>query len=120
MKKKFKNFAEALKCLRLEKNYSLRQLAAKVRKEDGSSISPSYLHDIENNNRIPSANIVVQIAKELAYDADKLLALAEKISPEAEKLLKEQPAAGELLRKARETGFTDWETLKKFVDKQSK
>ncbi len=119
MKKEFESFATALRHLRGGKRLSLRQLAAKIKKGDGSSISPSYLHDIENKNRIPSAQIIVQIAKELAYDVDKLLVLAEKISPAAEELLKEQPAVGKLLRKAKETGFTEWEKVQKLIEEQS-
>ena len=119
MKKDFESFAAALKYLREEKRLSLRQLAAKIKKGDESSISPSYLHDIENNNRIPSAQIIVQIANELEYDADKLLVLAERISPVAEELLKEQPVVAKLLRKAKEVGFTEWEKLQKLIEEES-
>ena len=119
MGKDFESFASALKHLRVEKGLSLRQLASKIRKGEGSSISPAYLHDIENKNRTPSSQIIVQLAKELAYDADKLLVLAKKISPIAEELLKEQPVVGKLLRKAKEVGFTEWEKLQQVIEEQS-
>jgi transcriptional regulator with XRE-family HTH domain len=119
MKKDFESFAVALKCLREGKRLSLRQLAAKIKKGDGTSISPTYLHDIENNNRIPSAQIIVQIANELTYDADKLLVLAERISPAAEELLKDQPVVAQLLRKAKEVGFTEWEKLQKLIEEET-
>jgi transcriptional regulator with XRE-family HTH domain len=119
MKKDFESFAVALKSLREGKRLSLRQLASKIKKGDGSAISPSYLHDIENKNRVPSAQIIEQIAKELSYDVDKLLVLAERISPVAEELLKEQPVVTKLLRKAKEVGFTEWEKLQKLIEEES-
>ena len=42
--------------IRRERRLTLRQLVEKVRKEDGQSISPQYLNDIELNRRIPSYN----------------------------------------------------------------
>jgi len=117
MEKKSDKFSDIVRELRLAKNLSLRQLAAKIiNKKEGKPISPSYLYDIENSNRIPSADIIMQIANELGYDEDKLLNLAQKISPDAEKLLKEDPAVGELLRKAKESGFRDWEKLRKIIE----
>ena len=119
MANNFESLASALKHLRVEKGLSLRQLASKITKGDGSPISPAYLHDIENKNRTPSSQIIVQIAEELAYDVDTLLVLAEKISPVAEELLKEQPVVGKLLRKAKEVGFTEWEKFQQLIEEQS-
>lgn len=115
-----KSFGEELKRLRLDKDFSLRQLASRIIKEDGKSISPSYLNDIEKNNRIPSADIVEKLAKALDYAPDKLLALAQKISPEAEKLLKEYPAWGVLMRKAKETGFKDLKAIERIIEGKEK
>jgi len=114
------SFGEELKRLRLEKDLSLRQLADKIIKEDGNPISRSYLNDIENNNRIPSAEIVEKLAKALDYDPEKLLSLAQKISPDAEKILKEEPAWGVLLRKAKEAGFTDLKAVEKMIEEKAK
>lgn len=114
------SFGEELKRLRLDKDLSLRQLASKIIKEDGKPISPSYLNDIEKNNRIPSAVIVEKLARALEYDSDKLLALAQKIPPDAEKILKEDPAWGVLLRKAKEAGFTDLKAVERMIEEKAK
>jgi transcriptional regulator with XRE-family HTH domain len=61
--------AEARKKLGL----SQKQLAEKILREDGESISPQYLNDIERNRRSPSSdNIVREFAKALKLDPDYL------------------------------------------------
>lgn len=109
-----RSFGEELKYLRFEKNLGLRELAKMI------PISPAYLIDIEKNNRIPSAGVVEKIAKALGCNPDKLLALAQKISPETEKLLKEDPALGVFLRKAKEAGFKDWKSIEKIIEGKKK
>src|SRR5262245_49274485 len=61
---------------RRAQRWSLRQLAEKVKKEDGTPISPQYLNDIELNHRSPSTYVLRELARELALDFDKLLLLA--------------------------------------------
>jgi len=52
---------------------SQKQLAEKILREDGESISPQYLNDIERNRRSPSSdNIVKEFAKALKLDAEYL------------------------------------------------
>lgn len=105
-----RSFGEELKHLRLKKNLGVRELAKMI------PISPAYLIDIEKNNRIPSAEVIEKIARALNCDSDKLLTLAKKISPETEKYLREDPVIGKFLRKAKETGFTDWKALEKIIE----
>jgi transcriptional regulator with XRE-family HTH domain len=50
-----------------------RQLAEQVRKEDGSSITPQYLNDIEFDRRTPSEFVTRQIAKALGLAPDRLM-----------------------------------------------
>lgn len=65
--------AEARKALGL----SQKDLAAKVRKEDGQPISPQYLNDIEHDRRNPPSEfIIVQLAKHLKLRPEPLIAAA--------------------------------------------
>src|SRR5215510_6578699 len=50
---------------RRARRLTLRQLAEKVRKEDGQPISPQYLNDIELNRRVPSTYVLQELAREL-------------------------------------------------------
>lgn len=110
-----KSFGEEVKHLRLEKNLGVRELAKMI------PISPAYLIDIEKNNRVPSPDKIERIAKALNCDPYKLLKLAQKISTEAQEILKEEPAIGVFLRKAKESGITDWEALfKKIIEDETK
>ncbi len=64
--------AEARKKLPL----SQKELANRIRKEDGEPISPQYLNDIERDRRIPSAHVVEELARVLREDKDYLYHLA--------------------------------------------
>lgn len=100
-------FGDIIKKKRLEKNMSLRQLADKIFKEDGKTISRPYLYDIENNVRIPSPHIIVQLAKELGYNQEDLLSLANRMAPDTEKYVIDNPVIGRLLREAKDANV-DW------------
>lgn len=65
--------AEARKALRI----SQKDLAGKIRKEDGEPISPQYLNDIEHDRRDPPSEfLIVQFAKELKLSKEHLIAAA--------------------------------------------
>lgn len=65
--------AEARKALGL----SQKDLAAKVRKEDGEPISPQYLNDIEHDRRNPPSEFIIeQLAKHLKLRPEPLIAAA--------------------------------------------
>jgi len=72
----FGNFiAERRKQLEL----SLSKMAEMIKKEDGSTITPQYLNDIERNRRNPpSEGMIRQISNALGVSADYLLFLAGK------------------------------------------
>ena len=56
---------------------SQKELAGKIRKEDGEAITPQYLNDIERDRRNPpSEYLVAQFAKELDLSKDYLLLAA--------------------------------------------
>jgi transcriptional regulator with XRE-family HTH domain len=56
--------------------YSLREVAERVKKEDGESISPQYLNDIEHDRRIPSSEILRGLSRTLKIAEDYLNFLA--------------------------------------------
>jgi transcriptional regulator with XRE-family HTH domain len=112
-------FGSLLKKLRLKNNYSLRQLAQKIIKDDGKPLSPSYLNDIERGRRNPpSAYIVEQLAKLLGEDVDFLLHEAGKTATEVERIIKEEPKIGALLRRAKKIGFDDWDAVEQLVKRK--
>jgi len=66
--------AEARKALGI----SQKEVAALIHKEDGSSISPQYLNDIERDRRnAPSKHLILELARVLKLQPDYLFALAE-------------------------------------------
>jgi transcriptional regulator with XRE-family HTH domain len=65
--------AEARKRLDLTQ----KELAARIRKEDGTPISPQYLNDLERDRRNPpSEYLLKQFARELQLPDDYLLYIA--------------------------------------------
>ncbi|MEZ4271052.1 MAG: helix-turn-helix transcriptional regulator [Myxococcota bacterium] len=70
-------FGKAISDARKAKQWSLKDLAAKVKREDEGTISPQYLNDIEHDRRSPSSDwLVKQFAKALGLDTDWLYYLA--------------------------------------------
>lgn len=70
-------FGKAISDARKAKRWRLKDLAAKVKREDDGTISPQYLNDIEHDRRSPSSDwIVKQFAKVLGLEADWLYYLA--------------------------------------------
>lgn len=66
---------------------SQKDLAAKIKKEDGEAFSPQYLNDIEHDRRNPpSGGIIKQIAKVLKIPPEVLLYQAGELDPAAKGL----------------------------------
>ncbi len=62
---------------RKEKQWSLKELAARIQREDGQAISPQYLNDIEHDRRRPSSDhMLQQFADALDMSRDWLYYLA--------------------------------------------
>jgi len=74
-------FGEAIGKARKALGLSQKELAAKVKKEDGGgSISPQYLKHIENDRRNPTSDhLIRQFATLLSIDEGYLFVLAGKI-----------------------------------------
>ena len=72
-----KTFGQIISEARKALGLSQKDLAALVLKEDGESISPQYLNDIEHDRRNPpSAFIIEQLAKHLKLRPEPLIAAA--------------------------------------------
>jgi transcriptional regulator with XRE-family HTH domain len=106
---------------RRARRWSLRQLAAQVHKEDGTSISPQYLNDIELNRRIPAPYVLRELAQLLELDADHILMLAggggAVVREYFETYPEQEEAVVQLFRAAKQRRFGDWERLKRIVEK---
>lgn len=95
---------------RLALNISLRELARRL------GVTPSYVSDIENDRRVPSEGVLRRIADELTLDFDDLVARAGRIGPNAERYLRQTPAATTLFRRITEEKLTD-EEIRELIDK---
>jgi transcriptional regulator with XRE-family HTH domain len=70
------SFGATVRSARKDRGLSQRQVADKVRKEDGSAITQQYLNDIELERRIPSPHVIKELARALHLDLDLLNAMA--------------------------------------------
>lgn len=70
-------FGRAISEARKRKAWSLKNAAARIRRDDGQPISPQYLNDIEHDRRNPSSDhLVQQFAQVLGIHPDWLYYLA--------------------------------------------
>ena len=79
------NFGRIVLEQRKKLQISQKDLAASIRKEDGSSISPQYLNDIERGRRNPPPEYIIkQLAEKLNLTEDYLFYLAGKLPDDIE------------------------------------
>jgi transcriptional regulator with XRE-family HTH domain len=72
-------FGGAISAARKAKGLSQKELAERIKREDGEPISPQYLNDIEHDRRSPSSeHLVMQFSKVLGLDAEYLAFLADR------------------------------------------
>jgi transcriptional regulator with XRE-family HTH domain len=75
-----RTFGEVIAEGRKKANLTQRQLAARIKTEEGRGISGPYLNDIEHNLRHPPRGYLLeQFARELDLDVDLLYFLAKQI-----------------------------------------
>ncbi|MGO9605400.1 MAG: helix-turn-helix transcriptional regulator [Candidatus Binataceae bacterium] len=80
---KKKTFGEFLAQARAQSTFSQKDLAARLRKADGTPISAQYLNDIERDRRAPPSNeLIQQIASLLGVAEDVLFHHAGRLSPD--------------------------------------
>jgi transcriptional regulator with XRE-family HTH domain len=88
-------FGQIIANARRKLGISQKVLAERIKKENGESISPQYLNDIERDRRNPpSEYLITQFAKELRLNKDYLLLAAGTVPQEVkEKLSESDPDA---------------------------
>lgn len=116
-----KSFGNEIARLRRGKEWTIREFAQKVIKEDGEPMSPSYLCDIEQGRRKPPALVVIQrMAKLLDGDFDKLMELAHRTPPDIKEIVQGNEEVRRMLRKAKQSGFKDWKEVEEFITNRTK
>ena len=66
-------FGRAVSRIRKSRGWSLSYLASQILRENGKTISPQYLNDIEHDRRRPSSDHMIrQFAEVLGVDSDWL------------------------------------------------
>jgi len=112
-----KSLGKQVRDARIAANQTLRGLARDL------GLSPSYLNDIEFDRRVPSTEVLRQIADRLALSVDALLAAAGRvgIAKDAEQYIRETPSAGVLFRRVTTDRLTEdqLQSLIKQVDKMT-
>ena len=94
-------FGTIISAARRAEGLSQKELAAKIKKEDGQVISAQYLNDIEHDRRNPpSEYLIVQFAALLKLDKDVLILAAGMIPQDLQKLAATQPQRTEEAFKA--------------------
>lgn len=85
-------FGQAISKARRALGLSQKELATRVMKEeDGGSISPQYLNDIEHDRRSPTSDhLIRQFATVLVVDEGYLFVLAGKIPDELRRAANDQ------------------------------
>lgn len=70
------SFGATVRSARKDLKLSQQQIADKVHKDDGTTITQQYLNDIELDRRVPSALVIKELARVLRLDPDLLNAMA--------------------------------------------
>jgi transcriptional regulator with XRE-family HTH domain len=79
------SFGQVIAEARKKRGLSQKDLANKIKKEDGVPISPQYLNDIERDRRNPPSEfILAQFARQLELPIDYLRVLAGKLPEDIE------------------------------------
>jgi transcriptional regulator with XRE-family HTH domain len=87
-----KTFGTLISEARRAKGLSQKELASKVKKENGQPISAQYLNDIEHDRRNPPSEFLIgQIADLLTVSKDVLCIAAGTIPNDLQKMARTQP-----------------------------
>jgi transcriptional regulator with XRE-family HTH domain len=87
-----KTFGTIISEARRALGMSQKDLAAKIKKEDGQAISAQYLNDIEHDRRNPPSEfLIAQFATVLKLDKDVLILAAGMIPQDLQKMAATQP-----------------------------
>ena len=108
-----RTLGEVLRDARVKADLTLRVLAKKL------DITASYISDIENDRRTPSEDVLQKLADELNLKFDELMSLAGRVGDQAERYMKQHPAAGVLFRRISDRRLPE-EDLKKLLTQVDK
>lgn len=87
-----KTFGKTISDARKDLGISQKELASRIKKDDGTEISAQYLNDIEHDRRNPpSEEIIEQFADELKLDKDVLCLIAGTVPKDVQNLSKDNP-----------------------------
>ena len=87
-----KTFGTLISDARRAKGLSQKELASKVKKENGQPVSAQYLNDIEHDRRNPPSEFLIgQIADLLTVSKDVLCIAAGTIPNDLQKMARTQP-----------------------------
>jgi transcriptional regulator with XRE-family HTH domain len=79
-------FGEFIRTSRLKLNIGLREFAKQV------GISAAYISNVETGDKLPLEENIKKMAVILKVDADDLLSLANKISPDIKNIINDKPS----------------------------
>lgn len=95
------NIGELVKSKRLERKWSLRQLATEL------AVTPAYVADIEADRRLPSSELMGRISAVLEISLENLTAADSRLSTELREWIEERPQLTGLLRSLRTSPEAD-------------
>jgi ribosome-binding protein aMBF1 (putative translation factor) len=88
------SFGRTIASARKESGLSQKELAAKIKKEDGQPITPQYLNDIEHDRRSPqSDHLVKEFARVLKIEPVHLYAAIGLLPEQERKMVKKATPA---------------------------
>lgn len=113
MKKEKKGFGVFVRCKRQEQEIGLREMAKKI------GVSPTYLSKVERDEfGPPTEKRIRAIAEIIGCDADKLLAMAGRVSSDIADIIKKRPTeTSVLLRSTKNLSAEEIEHLTRNVKK---
>ena len=83
-------FGQIIADARKKLGITQKDLAKRIKKEDGEPISPQYLNDIERDRRNPPSELLIsQFAQELKVSKNYLMAAAGTLPEEFRRLVKD-------------------------------
>lgn len=91
-----KTFGQIIRDKRQEMSLSQKELAAKIKKDNGDAISPQYQNDIEFDRRDPpSESMIEQYAEILQLPKESLILAAGKVPSDLRKFAADNPEAAQ-------------------------
>ena len=117
-----KSLGLLIRRLRKEKGLSFRKLADRLKEiDDKNAVSYVNIVHIENGRIETKREVLVLLAEALDYNVDALLAQAEQVGNDIEKIiLNKSDIVPDFLRSAKNLSKKDWNKLSIIVNKMNK